>query len=287
LTDRSLDAVTPEELEAGPEPGYWRKEYLEARRKTNDFTSILVPVSGAEKGWCALDQAILFGQKWGARLYGFHVVQTEDQKQGESALAVKTEFEQRCQAAGVPGELAIDVGKPAQKICERAFWTDLVIINLSYPPGPQPLEKLRSGFRAIIHRCPRPILAVPKAATTLERALLAYDGSPKADEALFVGAYFADCWNTELLVVTVTDIGGITTETLSLAKNYLDKHHVKATFIEEQGAVGEAILRAAHEQACNCIIMGGYGRNPMLEIVFGSSVDYVLRESQIPILICR
>jgi nucleotide-binding universal stress UspA family protein len=33
--------------------------------------------------------------------------------------------------------------------------------------------------------------------------------------------------------------------------------------------------------------MGGYGRRPELEVVLGSAVDQVLRESRSPVLICR
>jgi len=33
--------------------------------------------------------------------------------------------------------------------------------------------------------------------------------------------------------------------------------------------------------------MGGYGDAPMIEFVLGSVVDKVLRESSLPILICR
>jgi nucleotide-binding universal stress UspA family protein len=286
--EKILGAVTPDELEAGPAPGHWRKEYLAAHQDNRLFTSILVPVSGEEAGWHALDQAITFGQPKGSQLYGLHVIPSAEPEQLNAAFAVKSEFEQRCKASGIQGELAIEVGRTTRKICERAFWADLIIMNLAYPPGSQPIEKLRSGFRTIIRRCPRPILAVPKAATKMERALLAYDGSPKSDEALFVSAYLAGCWDISLIVVTVTEIGGITSETLSLAKRYLDKRNVNATFIEERGAVSESILGIAEDShQCDFIIMGGYGRSPVLEIVLGSAVDQVLRESQIPILICR
>lgn len=285
--EKILDAVTPDELEAGPTPGQWRKEYLAARQSNRLFTSILVPVSGADRGWRALDQAIIFGQPKGSHLYGLHVVPSEKHKNGEKALAVKTEFEQRCKASGIQGELAIEVGRIARRICERAFWADLIIMNLAYPPGTQPVEKLKSGFRTIIRRCPRPILAVPQSATTMNHALLAYDGSPKSDEALFVSAYLAGGWNISLSVVTIPEIGRISSETLSLAKSYLNKRDVHATFIEKRGSVGDSILETAQEYQCDVIIMGGYGYTPVLEIVLGSAVDHVLRESRIPVLICR
>jgi nucleotide-binding universal stress UspA family protein len=33
--------------------------------------------------------------------------------------------------------------------------------------------------------------------------------------------------------------------------------------------------------------MGGYGFSPLVEVVLGSAVDQVLRESSRPVLVCR
>jgi nucleotide-binding universal stress UspA family protein len=131
------------------------------------------------------------------------------------------------------------------------------------------------------------VLAVPRASSHLDRALLAYDGSPKADEALFIAAYLSCQWNIALVVATVTETGRTTAETLERAQGYLEAHEVQATFVKESGAVAEAILRAAQEHESDLIIMGGYGLTPVLEVVLGSAVDQVLRTSRQPMLICR
>ncbi len=203
----------------------------------------------------------------------------------------KTVFEHRCRVDDMPGELAIETGKIARRICERAVWTDLIVIHLAHPPGQLPLQKLKSGFRTILHRCSRPLLTVPGKASDMEHALLAYDGSRKSDEALFVSAYLAGRWGVKLTVMTVTEVNQVTSKTMSLAKSYLRKHDVQATYIDaplgEYGSVGAAILNTGKEQGCDHIIMGGYGRKAVLEMVLGSTVDHVLRGSRVPTLICR
>lgn len=289
--EKIRDILTPDEFESGPVPGQWRKEYWACRRDDRLFSSILVPISGEPQGWCALDQAIRFGRPKGSRVYGLYIVPSEEQQHDEQARAVQAEFEQRCQTGGIQGDFAIETGKVARKICERAVWTDVIMLSLAHPPGPQPLAKLKSGFRTILRRCSRPLLAVPGTATNMERALLAYDGSPKADEALFLSAYLAGCWGISLVVMTVSETGWTTSKTLSLAEHYLHKQEVQATCLEERiserGSVGKTIIQVAREQECDFIMMGGYGRSPVLEIMLGSAVDYVLRESRIPVLICR
>ena len=303
VSEKLLDAVTPDELQAGPPPGQWRREQLAAHHDDRLFADILVPVSGEEVGWHALEQALVVARREGAQLHGLHVVPSEVQRDSEETQAVQAEFNRRCEAADIPGELVLAVGEVPREICERARWTDLVIVNLAYPPAPQPLARLSSGFRTLIRRCARPVLAVPGASShpsaalrqgsgqgsghRLDRALLAYDGSPKADEALFIATYLSGQWNIPLVVVTVIESGRTTSETLARAQEYLETHGVQAAFVKESGAVAEAILKTAEEHDSDLIIMGGYGYSPVLEVVLGSAVDQVLRESRRPMLICR
>ncbi len=287
VSEKLLDAVTPDELEAGPRPGQWRKERLATRQHDRLFADILVAVNGEEAGWYALEQALEVARREGARLHGLHVVPSEKQRNSEAAQAVQAEFNRRCEEAGVPGRLALEIGKVPRRICERARWNDLVVLSLSYPPAPQPIARLGSGLSTLLRRCPRPVLAVPESSSHLARVLLAYDGSPKADEALFVATYLSGRWNIPLTVVTVIEMGRTTSDTLARAQKYLETHGVQAAFVKESGPVAEAILKTAEEHQSDLIVMGGYGFRPVLEVVVGSAVDQILRASRRPVLICR
>jgi nucleotide-binding universal stress UspA family protein len=287
LVAKVRDVVTPDEFETGPTPGKWRTEHLATRQKDRLFADILVPVSGEKVGWNALEQALEVSRQEGARLHGLHVTPSEAQKDSKDARTVQAEFNRRCEAAGVPGELTLAVGKVPRQICDRARWTDLVMVNLAYPPPPQPLARLGSGFRTLIQCSARPVLAVPGKTSPLNSALLAYDGSPKADEALFVATYLAGRWQIPLVIVTVIESGRATPETQARAQAYLDTRGIQATFVQENGSTAEAILKTAEAYQSDLIIMGGYGSHLVLEVVLGSAVDQVLRESHKPTLICR
>ena len=283
---RVLSAVMPDELGAGPPPGQWRREHLVTHRAGRLFDDMLVAVSGDEAGWRALDQAFEIARREQARVYGFHAAASEDEAVLEKAKSVEAEFDRRCEAAGLVGKLAFEVGEVARKISERSWWVDLIVLSLSYPPPPQPLAKLSSGLRTILRQCARPVLAVPGLASPLARALLAHDGSPRADEALFVATYLAGQWNMSLVVLTV-ETDRTKPETQRRAREYLAEHGVEATFVQKRAPVAGTILTAAEEYQCDWTIMGSYGPNPLVEVVRGSAVDEVLRGSQKPILICR
>ncbi|MBN1889360.1 MAG: universal stress protein [Thermoflexales bacterium] len=294
------ELIVPDQLLTGPPPGQWRKEHLSARRdprRPRDeschslFADILVAINGEESGWQALEQAIALAQREDAWLHGLHVLPAPGDKESQAAQALQAEFERRCRAAGVTGRLAVEAGEVVHHLFERSWMMDMVIASLNHPPSSQPLASLRSGFQSLVQRCPRPVLSVPKL-SPLDRPLLAYDGSPKAEEALFVAAYLAGQWGVPLVVVSVTENGHDVAKALERARDYLETHAplrkgVQAVFVEERGPAAAAIAKTAAEHEIDLLIMGGYSSSPLLQVVLGSTVNQVLRQSALPVLICR
>lgn len=284
---RIRDVVTPDGLEAGPPPGQWRKERQSARPDDCLFADILVAVDGRESGWYALDGATAIARCEEARLHGLHVVAAETEKDSEQVRAVQIEFDRRCQAVGLRGKLVLEVGKVARVITERARLTDLVVLSLSHPYPSQPLARLSSGLRHILSRSPTPVLVMPGPVSRLDRVLLAYDGSLKSEEALFVTTYLAGQWRIPPVVVTVFENSRPPLETLEHAQGYLESHGIGGAFVRKDGPVAEGILETAEEHHADLIIMGGYRSGPLLEIALGSTVGALLRTCRRPILVCQ
>lgn len=251
------------------------------------FEDILVPISGDEASFQGLEQALIIGKREGGRIYGLHVVATAEDEHVQSTGAVKAEFEKHCAKAGIRGYLALANGDVPSLICDRAHFTDLVVMKISCPPPPQPLARLSSGVSTVIRRCSRPVLVVPRNATLLNRALLAYDGSSKAKEALFLSSYLAMHWAIPLVILSVKERSFSAQDAIREAYGYLKPRGVRAKSVVEEGPVAEAILNTVRELETDLIVMGGYGHALLPEMVLGSTVDQVLRTSGIPVLICR
>jgi nucleotide-binding universal stress UspA family protein len=160
-------------------------------------------------------------------------------------------------------------------------------MGLRYLPGSRPSRRFSSGISTLIRSCGRPVLAVPGELSQLQRPLLAYDGSPKAREALFVATYLTAKWELPLVVLVAEDDGLSADETLDDARFYLIARGVSATYVTAGGPVSAAIHDTAEAHACDLIVMGGYGFRPLLEVVLGSTVDQVLGWRRWPVLICR
>ncbi len=199
---------------------------------------------------------------------------------------IKDRFLWRGGEFGIDSRFAIAVGPVSQTICERARWADLVVVNLAHPPQNSAFSRMASGFRNLINRCSTPILAVPGVTTELAYPLLAYDGSPKSKEALYVATYLSGQWLAPLVVVTVVE-EGVTADNLDAARAYLEEHGVSADYKLVDGPVPDAILSTAVRHDRDFIIMGGYGGNALKDIVLGTTVDVLLNQGKIPMIICR
>ncbi|HSG44896.1 MAG TPA: universal stress protein [Anaerolineales bacterium] len=268
------------------EPGTWRKARTATRYTDQLFEDILVPLSGNSDSWNALDQAIIVAQHEEAKLHGLHIVDTLGDTESESTLGIKTRFDQTCKDAGVDGSLAIDVGDITNKICERAVLTDLIVLkNENRSSTGTPV--LDSSFRTIIERSSRPLLTVPLQASHCKRALLAYDGTDRAKEALFVATYLAEIWKTKLIVFTGTDGKKVTADVQDHVRKYLDIHEVEAEYVLSDNSVTDSLMQMVDEQKIDLILMGSHSRNILQRVFVGSALDHILKQSKVPMFICR
>lgn len=284
---RLREAMTPLGLDDGPEPGEWRRHMVAVRNYERLFKKILVPVQGIPEDWRMVQAALDVARREKGRLMGLHIVADEVQKESAAVSRIKHIFDERCQNAGVRGELVVATGIVARTITERAAWADLVTVNLMHRPSKKTLRRLGSGFNMLIQRSPRPVLVLPEGrGSSMKHALLAYDGSPKASEALFVAAYLAVRWKMQLTIITV-ETKYTSSESVLMAQEYLQEYEVEAGFVLRQGNIGEAVLETAVLSNCDLIIMGGFGYRPVSHLVLGSTVDLMLRECDQPMLICR
>jgi nucleotide-binding universal stress UspA family protein len=265
--------------------GSWRKARLINRYSEHLFRDLLVPINRSSTNHDALDQAIQIARLENANIHGLHIVKTAAELNHPEVLALQEQFKQICAKEEVQGVLAIEVGDPVQKILERSALTDLIVMKISHPPSAG-IKALASHIRTLITRASRPIFAISGKVSGLQHALLAFDGSPKSKEALFVATYLAEQWQTKLTILTGLEDTALDNSAQDFAQNYLEFNEIEADFISRKYSA-ETLKAAAEEVQADLLIMGGYSGSILKEMTVGSSVNFMLRESQLPILICR
>lgn len=273
-----FETVIPPVLDAGPPVGDWRRERVAAREDGPMFIDLLVAVDEGAEALNGLDLALQIARLEGAIIHGLHLVSSADQVDCERVRSLRVAFNRTCHAAGVPGRLAVDVGDLAECVSDRARWSDIVVIDRTSSNG--------ASVHDILQHCSRPVLLVPGPARELKRALLIYDGSPKAKEALYVATYLAKRHTISLvLFATLEGDQRAMRKTVAVARRHLRKHGVDAEPFEANGPIATAIRNAATKAECELILIGGYSQHPLLAPK--NALDELLRLTTIPVMICR
>jgi len=187
----------------------------------------------------------------------------------------------------VPVETMMDMGIVANQICERAKSADLVMIghrgiNERFSTG-----LLGSTAESVARKCPRPLFISPKAFREMKNPVLAYDGSAGASRAMRAAADFSAGFGVPLSVITVGKDPKLAERTLEEARKYFEHFTPRAEFHLLAGHANEEIIKYIKERDADCLFIGAYGHSRIIEMVLGSTTEYVLRNSSCPVFMSR
>ena len=245
---------------------------------------LLVALPDLELGIPSLEQALVLAGRERARVYALHVAADEEAAEGAEVDALRAAAVTAAERAGVELQFAVAIGNPAQELRERAAWVDLLVAPMVVPDAARGW-RLAPRHQGLLRRTPCPILVTVGAARPMERALVAYDGGDRADEALFVAAYAAAKWRTEVVVATVADSSRGATGVLDKARSYLEPYGVRADYGERQGPVAETLVAMADERGCDVMLMGSYRYSRWLESLLGGVLERTLRAAGRPVMV--
>jgi hypothetical protein len=280
----ALYTLIPERYKPEYPIGEWRKQQL-AAKQGRLFADIMVILSGKDNDWKFLKFSLNIAKEEGSRVHAL-LINRENPELSDSKIAeIKQTFGEYCDKFGVSGKLVINSSKlTAKDILNRAKFTDLVLV-------PNYFIKSKAGktiLDNLVHRGPTPIIAASvDASYPIKKGLLAYDGSLKAAEALFLAAYLAKFWEIQLVILTVFGNRNIPDKTLADAVEFLDRYKVNAEYIKAAGPPAIAVNLFATESGCDLIIAGGYGSKPFFRLNKGSMIDNLIKNPDQSILICK
>jgi nucleotide-binding universal stress UspA family protein len=283
-----VNALIPDLLESGPPPGTWREKLTSMTVLESLFSNLILALDDSRNAWNALDMAILVARAENSRIHGIHIHEHFTGSSNQVHDQFRIDFENKCRAGGVPDfDFMLTEGEIWKILTEQSRYADLVILPLNHPPEDTPLERLSSGITTLIRSCPVPVLTVPVRPFSLRTIVLAYDGSLKAREALFISAYLGTQLGSSLRVLTSREGTTRADSIQAEVKTYLEDFPLKAEYILTDENVSSAISTLARQETIDLVLIGGYGGSSLLPVMLGSVVDQVLREIQLPILIAR
>ena len=205
----------------------------------------------------------------------------------ERGKAILEDFSERCRNRGIKYQTFLDMGLIANEICERSKVADLVIIghrgiNEEFSTG-----LLGTTAESITRKCPRPVFVSTRKFKAIERPLLAYDGSQRASSAMESAAEFCTVLGLPLIVLTIAKEEQMAKNILQQAKNYLNSYAIEARYEIDRGYPEQKIIDYLAKFDYDLLFIGAYGHRRIIEMVIGSTTEYVLRKSPCPVFLNR
>lgn len=275
--------------------------------------NVLVAIDGSEHARSAIEHALWLAQKFSATVTAQHVIDIVSiegsflhdisgslgfepyldfssrmrevlEDRGRSMFE---EFRTTAQERGIRVETQMDMGVIANEICERARTTDVVVIgrrgvNERFSSG-----MLGSTAESVTRKCTKPLLVCPRQWDGITHPLLAYDGSSRSAQAMHAAAEFCVSTNLPLTVVHATRDATAGERVLAEAERYLASYEIETRYRQPTEDRPESIVRLLDEGSHDLLFIGAYGHSRIVEMVLGSTTEYVLRNAPCPVFLHR
>jgi nucleotide-binding universal stress UspA family protein len=121
----------------------------------------------------------------------------------------------------------------------------------------------------------------------ISRPLLAYDGSQRASAAMHAAAELASALSLPLTVLHVTRDEADGAKTLDEARRYLASYGLDVECRTVVGYPHERIVQFILDHGHDLLFIGAYGHSRIIEMVLGSTTEYVLRNVPAPVFLAR
>jgi nucleotide-binding universal stress UspA family protein len=214
------------------------------------------------------------------------------------SAAAQAAFEAACKQAGIalaegPGKGAAAsarwielTGRRDEIIPRRGRLSDLTVLPRSHDQGP---PELGAVVEATLFGAGRPLLIVPPAGAGEigQTVAIAWNGGTEAARAVGWALPFLEsakavhCLSAQTRR-TQADAAVELSDYLAWRQIACARHAIAA---QEDEPVGAALLRVAREVGADLLVMGGYGRARLSELVLGGVTRHVLAEAEVPLLI--
>jgi nucleotide-binding universal stress UspA family protein len=275
--------------------------------------SILAAIDTSEFGARVGDHALFVARVFGSRIRALSVIETKkiegpllrdylatvglepglDYKHKvtlfleSKARAILSDLEGRCAAAGISFASEVVHGIPTRALLERATACGLLIIGQKGEHAEWHGESLGGSVQDVVRSSPRPVLVTPKRFRDIGRAVVAYDGSNYAREALRLAAEIARRTSLHVTVLTVQN-GVIDAD--ALRREIAEQAGADAPAYDLAMRTGEPhreILELVERIDAHLVVMGAYGHSRIRELIIGSTTEQVLRHAKVPVLLSR
>lgn len=275
---------------------------------------ILIPTDGSEYSKTALKYGLYLAKRLGAHLTGLYIMDLKiiqdplfddisgfmglsstreifpfiERGMEERADSILGDFDRICKEAGIDARLKKMRGIVDEMIIEEGEESDCIILaqggeHYSLTKG----GLLGSTSESVVRKTGKPVLVTPLVFREIQRIGLAYDGSLHSESALRVAAELSLDLGSTLSILIITGDDEQARGLRERIDSFLDAYDIEVLLEIRRGKEEQEIVRFAREGSIDLLMMGAYGHSRIRKFILGSTTSYVIRKSEIPVLLIR
>jgi nucleotide-binding universal stress UspA family protein len=274
---------------------------------------ILVGLDGSVYSDAALQHGIALAKAWQATLHGLHVV---DIVQVESPLLhdlagatgaapqlnlttlmrenlelrgqqLLTLFRQTCEAEAVACVEHLVTGIVPAEITRAAQEVDLVVVGRGGVHARLSKALLGSAVESVLRSGVKPTMVTGQSYAEIRKPLLATDGSRPAMAALSMAMAFALPLQLPLSVVHCDSAISGSHEFLDALQARVVDQGIACEVDICRGNAHEDLVQYVKDHGYDLMFMGAFGHRRIVEWILGSTTQYLLRMSPVPLVLCH
>jgi nucleotide-binding universal stress UspA family protein len=190
-----------------------------------------------------------------------------------------------CERYDAQWRTELETGNVVKILAERSAGADHLVLGQHGEDEERETGFLGSVAEKVVRKVERPVLMAQPPLRELRRALLAYDGSASARRAMRALARLAVALRMEEVDAVELVEWNEPTEALTEVLKYFKDYpvHVSAHYLK--GDSLSVILEHAREAKCDLLVMGAYADRTAESLGLGSTTEYLMRNSAVPVLV--
>ncbi|MFN2571522.1 MAG: universal stress protein [Gemmatimonadales bacterium] len=246
------------------------------------FTRLLIGLDGSPNADEALEQAMVLGHRFKAKLLIAHIKETHGQgRRASDSGELLQRAQERVEDGGLAVETVLRTGDPDVELADLARDVDIAIVGRRGRSSRA--DVLGKTVRSLIRIADRCVIVCASTPSPMNVCAIAYDGRETAQRALALVARFASVTHSVVHVIHATIDRSMGTMVIGEAEAVLSLQGVEFVTHIEHGTPGEAVARVIAQTKCDALFVGAHvGKRTAVTV---SHAEEILLHTDIPVVI--
>ncbi|HEY3280517.1 MAG TPA: universal stress protein [Gemmatimonadales bacterium] len=246
------------------------------------FTRLLIGLDGSADADAALEQALVLGHRFGAKLVVAHV-QEHGAWNGEQDSPILARARERVTGAGLEAEMALRRGDPDTELAALATEADAVLVGRR--GGTSREGELGGTVSSLIKIAERCVIVCGATPSPMSACAIAFDGRETSRRALDLVMRFASIAQSTVHVIHASADRTTGLQVVGEAEAVLSLQGVVFVTHIEAGSPGEVVARVVARTKCDALFAGAHIAPGRTSKVTVSHAEEILRHTDIPVVI--